>query len=286
MTDTDLVQVIEENHLDKVEADAIKGSFVGFLDSAEAYREKAMAIVITSIDQKDEMKEARRIRLELKGIRTNAENVRKQLKEDIVRKGKAIDGIANIVKAITIPLEEHLEEQEKFIERLEAEEREKLENERVALLSPYVEDVSFYNLREMSQQGFEQLLETSKLAKAKREEDKIKAEKERIAAEKKAAAEQEKIRKENAKLKDEADKKQAEIDEANRKLKEKEDAEKAEADRKAKEAEEDEKMKKGAEYKAFLAKNGCTEESKHLFHIQTTETEVKLYRIVDTFKIK
>ena len=45
--------------------------------------------------------------------------VRKELKEESLRKGKAIDGVANIIKFLIEPVEKYLEDQEKFIEKLE-----------------------------------------------------------------------------------------------------------------------------------------------------------------------
>lgn len=280
----ELVQVIEANGLDQAKTNTIMEGFTGFLEEAKKYEERANAIVITSPDQKEEMKEARSIRLELKSIRTKAEGVRKQLKESVVREGKAIDGIANIIKAVIVPIEQHLDNQEKYVERIEKERKEKLEIDRIALIEPYVEDASLFNLQDMSEEGFTHLLESSKNAMEAKIEAERKAEADRIAKEAAEREEQERIRKENAKLKEEADAKQKEIDDLRRKEEAKEKKER-ETIRKEEQAKvEAEKLQAGERYQKFLVKHGYSEESQHLFYIarDSENEETKLYRLVAT----
>lgn len=280
----ELVQVIEANGLDEAKTNTIMEGFTGFLEEAKKYEERAKAITITSPEQKEEMKEARSIRLELKSIRTKAEGVRKQLKESVVREGKAIDGIANIIKAVIVPIEQHLDNQEKYVERIEKERKEKLENERIVLIESYVEDVALFNLQDMSEEGFTHLLESSKNATEARIEAERKAEAERIAKEEAERKEQERIRKENAALKAEADAKQKEIDDLRKKeeAKEEKEREKIRKEEQAKAAAEE--LQAGERYQEFLTKHGYSEESKYLFHIvrDSGNEETKLYKLVAT----
>jgi colicin import membrane protein len=199
-----LVKIIENSEIDKTQSQVILESFIAFFQQAQEWETKAKTIVITDVSQKAEMKQAREARLALKKIRCDAEDTRKNLKEQSLRVGKAIDGIANVIKALVTPIEEHLEKQEKFVENLEIEKKEKLNSERVAQLSQYILDVSLYNLKEMSEEGFKQLLESSKIAYEARVEAERKAEEERIAKEKAEKEEQERIKAENEKLKAEA----------------------------------------------------------------------------------
>ena len=192
-------------------ARSLREAFEGYFRQADEWRQKAMAIQITRHDQVREMKLARETRLALREIRINAEKARKRLKEDSLKKGKAIDGIYNMLAFAVEPLEKHLLEQEQFVERMEAERIARLKAEREEALIGIGVDVSFYNLGEMEDTTFQQLLETHQIAFAARQEAAKKAEAERIERERQeaeerarreaeAAAERERLRAENERL--------------------------------------------------------------------------------------
>lgn len=218
---------------------SLRTAFEGFFTQADKWRASALAIQITSVDQVREMKLARETRLALREIRINADKRRKELKEDSLRKGKAIDGLFNILAYAVEPLEKHLLEQEQFAERIENERKEKLRANRENALSVYGVDVSLYQLAEMTEESFQNLLETNRLAYLARQEVARKAEqerieRERIEAEERAArdaaatAERERLRAENEKLARE----KAEQEAANRAERERVEAEhKAERER-------------------------------------------------------
>jgi hypothetical protein len=152
-----------------------------FAESREIVKE-AKLIKVTDISQTDEMAKAREVRLKLQHIRTKGvEPLRVKLKEQSLREGKAIDGMANVIKALIMPVEEYLASQEKFAERIEAERKNKIEAERIAELGKYVENVRSYTLHpdKLSQESFDQLLKTSKIAYEAQEEAKKKADEER-----------------------------------------------------------------------------------------------------------
>lgn len=207
---------------------------LGFKDSfaqAEKWRVQALAIKVTSIDQRAEMKLARTIRLELKGVRVAAEKTRKALKEDALRMGKAIDGVNNLLLAAIVPLEKHLEEQEQFGERLLEAERQATLARRSAELAPYLSEGQLVPaLDVMSAEQFASYLEDAKTLHAAKIEAAKRAEAERIAKEQAEAAERERLRIENERLKKEADEREAVLA-AEREASEKELARiKAEAD--------------------------------------------------------
>jgi hypothetical protein len=56
--------------------------------------------------------------------------------------------------------------------------------------------------------------------------------------------------------------------------------------RERREREETERLEKEAHYQDFLDANGYTAETAGSFHIARSETEVKLYKLVGTLKIK
>jgi len=177
---------------------------------AEKWRVQALAINVTSADQKTEMKLARTIRLELKNIRVSAEKTRKTLKEDALRMGKAIDGVNNLLLAAIVPLEKHLEEQEQYGERLAEAERQATLARRTAELAPYLAEGQIVPaLDVMSAEQFVNYLTDAKLLHDAKIEQARKAEAERIAAEQAAAAERERLRIENERLRQEAAEREA-----------------------------------------------------------------------------
>lgn len=184
--------------------------FGGFYRQAQEVCEKAKGVRVDDESQVNKMQEARDYRRNLSNIRINTEKTRKRLKEQSLREGKAIDGVANIIKAVIVPVEQHLEKQEKFIENLKLERLEKLKAERLAKLQPYIGDVFVFKVGEMSEEAFEKLLETSKVAHEAKVAAEKKAEEERLAAEKAELAERKRLKEENERLKEERKKREAE----------------------------------------------------------------------------
>ena len=188
----------------------IEAGFKSAFEQAEKWRTQALAIQVTSLDQKAEMKLARTIRLELKGVRVNADKARKALKADALLMGRAIDGVYNLLEAAIVPMERHLDEQEKFAERLLEAERQATFARRTAELAPYlVEGQIIPALDVMSAEQWADYLLDAKLLHNAKIEQAQRAEAERIAAEQAAAAERERLRIENERLRQEAAEREA-----------------------------------------------------------------------------
>lgn len=188
--------IIKESELDQSKAKFILDNFQNYFEVADEWSNKAKNIVVKDACQKADMEMARVGRLFLREKRIAVENARKKLKEQALREGKAIDGIANVLKALIIPIEEYLEKQEKFVEIQEENKREiirieverKIEEERIAKEKAEVEE------RERIKQENERLKKEAeaKLAEERRiAEDKFKEE------QKKALAEVERVHKLN-----------------------------------------------------------------------------------------
>jgi hypothetical protein len=177
-------------------------TFNPFMAEVQTLKETAETVEVASVEDRENMALARATRLELKKIRVDCEKRRKELKEASLREGKAIDGMANIIKFIIVPLEERLQEQEDYAKRIEKERLERLAQERTAALTAYEIDVTHFNLAQMEQEAFDQLLETSRIgyeAKQKAEaEERARQERERLEAEKKA--EEERLAREKAEV--------------------------------------------------------------------------------------
>lgn len=150
------------------------------------------------------MKLARESRLALKEIRITAGKNKDRLKEDVLKRGRAIDAVNNALKGICEPLETKLLDQEQFALRAEAARLEKIKTERVSQLTQYGVDCAFYQLDVMPAEQFEQLLAGSKAAHEAKIEAERKAEADRLAAIAAEEAERARIAAENERLKCEA----------------------------------------------------------------------------------
>lgn len=135
-----LAKIVEESGLETTKAQYILDKFQSYFAIAAEWEAKAKTIVVTDAAQTADMQMARVGRLFLRDKRIAVEKARKTLKEQALREGKAIDGIANVLKALIVPIEEYLEQQEKFVERKLAAEQEakrkeieqRMEEERIA----------------------------------------------------------------------------------------------------------------------------------------------------------
>ncbi|HYE75601.1 MAG TPA: hypothetical protein VEF04_19820, partial [Blastocatellia bacterium] len=115
--------IVKESHLEQTKAQRILETFKNYFEIAAEWEKKAKSIVVTSVDQTAEMQMARAGRLFLREKRIAIEKVRKELKEQALREGKAIDGIANVLKGLIEPIEDYLDQQERFAQ-IEQEKKE------------------------------------------------------------------------------------------------------------------------------------------------------------------
>ncbi len=163
--------------------------------------EQGKKIKITNVDQIELIAEAKEVKRNLQKARTAIDNKRKELKAEINLQGKAIDGMANVFTAMIVPVEKELEEAAKFVEREQEKQLKDVEDSRIAELSKFVADVSFYDLRAMSEEGFKQLLKSSEIAFKTQKEAEEKAAEEQRKAELEAQQEKERLEEENERLK-------------------------------------------------------------------------------------
>lgn len=205
----ELSAVAQQSGLEPTKVERLLSNFSDSYQNARELSQGAADLVVTEESQTELMKEARTKRLALKNIRVDVENTRKSLKEQSLREGKAIDGMSNIIKALIVPIEEHLERQEKFAEMREAERKATRHAERLEKLSQYVPNVGLYSLEDMNDEVFNTLLADSKTSFEAKKAAEAQAEADRMAREKAEAEENERIRLENIKLKEEADKREA-----------------------------------------------------------------------------
>lgn len=116
--------IVEESGLEKTKAQYLLDNFTAYFEIAAVWEAKAKTIVVTDESQTAEMKIAREGRMFLRDKRIALEKARKELKSQSLREGKAIDGIANVLKALIVPIEQHLDTQEHYVENKRAKEEE------------------------------------------------------------------------------------------------------------------------------------------------------------------
>jgi len=200
----ELSTIVNQAGLDETKSKSILENFNGFFEVAAEWEAKSKVIIVTDESQKDLMKQAREGRLFLKSKRVDVENKRKALKEQSLREGQTIDSIARILKNLIEPIELHLETQEKFAEIKEAQRKDALQAERIEILKPLNAPYQLYDLKNMAENDFNDLVNGLKSAIQARIDAERKAEEELIARVKAEADERERIRIENEKLRAEA----------------------------------------------------------------------------------
>lgn len=179
MSEIKLMEIVEDSGLQKSKSESLVKSFQKYFADAKKIADASKKIVVSSESDTEGMRLARENRLKLKSVRIEADKLRKELKEQSLREGRAIDGVANVLKALIVPVEQHLEKQEKYAEILEQKRIEDRFELRVSKLEKYVDDVYIYQIREMNDEAFDNLLENCKLAYEQRLEAERQAEKDR-----------------------------------------------------------------------------------------------------------
>ena len=231
--------------VEKSKADQIKATFEPMVKGLKAF-ESAYNDVIKASKKgitKEITQVAKRVRIDIAKVRIATEKARKAQKEEYLRAGKAIDGVANILKWAVVEREEKLKEIENHFVIQEEQRLEKLQSERATLLMEFVEDAHDRNLAAMDEDVWLAYFNSKKQNHLDVIAAELKAEKERVAKQKEEDAERKRVLSENEKLRREAEAQQKKI-EAERKQREK-----VEAARLAKEKKENEKREEAYELK-------------------------------------
>lgn len=180
--------VIKENEqlkgLEESKAKQIKAVFAPMIKMLENFEEKYKEVTELEISP-DKCKRAKRLRIDISKVRTEADKVRKTQKEEYLRAGNAIQGVYNILKYAVADKEEKLKDIETHYERIEEAKKEQLQIDRQAELEKYEADGEFIDLGNMPDEvwknyfaGVKNNYESIKVAERKAEEERI--ERERI----------------------------------------------------------------------------------------------------------
>src|SRR3990167_3768028 len=212
--------IVKESGLEQSKAKYILENFQNYFEIADEWANKARSIIVKDESQTADMEMARVGRLFLREKRIAVEKSRKELKEQSLREGKAIDGIANVLKALIVPIEEYLEQQEKFVEireekareakRLEIEKR--MEEEQAAKEKAEAEErerirVENERLKKEAEERERKMAKERKAQEAKLAAERAKSEAERKATEEKHRKEREASEEKSRKEREIAEKK-------------------------------------------------------------------------------
>ena len=234
---SDLTKAVQESNLPTTKAEALEAAFMPFFKQAAQHCETAFSIKVTNIGQTATMGEARQERLALREIRIAKEKVRKQVKEDALREGKAIDKIANFLDSVIEPMEKYLLDQEEYGKRLQEKVQAEQRDLRMCEFGKYIEFLPpGVDLGTIAEEEHAKHLHMAKALWEAREAEQNRIENERIEREKREAAEREAMRAENERLRKEAAE-QAEI-----LAKERAEVERLRAEQEAKEQAERERI--------------------------------------------
>ena len=215
---TDLQLSIEKFSPPVVVAADLTIAFKDFFAQMEQWEEKAATLIVEDETQTGLMFEAGVARKALASIRVAVEKQRKAMKEDSLRTGQAIDGVAKMMMERIEAVEAHLAAQENFIVNREAARIESLRSERYNLILPYlvpeILPTPYPVWGEMHEDDFQATLAAAKEKARQIEADRLA----RIAKEKADAEELERLRKEQAEKDELIAKAQAAQREAEREL--------------------------------------------------------------------
>lgn len=210
-----LAVIVQESNLPQSKAKYILEKFQDYFNFADELTKTTLQIKVTDASQTHLMDMARAARLTIRERRIAVEKVHKEIKADVLREGRAIDGIKNVLLALLEPLEVYYDKQENFVKYQEEEKSELIRLEVEKRIAEEMAEAA--RIKEQEDQRIREENETLKEQAYQKEQELIaerRANEAKLAEERKRVAhEQEKIKKENeAKIAEENRKRQAELE--------------------------------------------------------------------------
>lgn len=212
--------------IEEKKAKELMSNLPQILAEREVLESQFNQIIKLDIESSETNKKARDLRLLIQKNRTQGINVwHKTTKDYFLKGGQFVDAIKRKEIAVNERMESDLEQIEKHAEIKEAKRLDELEAKRKGVLEPFSEFVPFgINLRLLSDEDFEKILNGAKMQHKAHLEEQKRIEAEKLAKEKAEAEERERVRLENERLKKEAEEREKQLAE---------ERAKAEAERKA-----------------------------------------------------
>lgn len=180
----DLVKVEELKSVPESRAQEIKAVFEPMVKTLEGF-EDAYEKVMAMEQSEEKSKEARRLRLVIVKIRTSADKLRIEQKEEHVRAGRAIQGVYNILEHAVKSKEKSLKDVEDYYAKIEEEKKNSLRESRRQELSKYEVSDPGVDLADMDEIFWETFRDGIKAKYEKKKEEEEKEAKRRLEEEKK-----------------------------------------------------------------------------------------------------
>jgi hypothetical protein len=152
MQKNQLMQIAEKSGLPQPKAKALLEIFQQFFEVVEKWEVRAFEIVVTDETQTDIMAEAERVWKIVQRARINVEDNRIEQKRQSLMEGKAVDGMANILKLAIKPIEDHLYAQKNFVKIREEALRKEREAKALKLLQEQEEKERLKKERQAEQE--------------------------------------------------------------------------------------------------------------------------------------
>lgn len=251
-TITDLTKITTEHAVSQSSAAELQTAFMPFFEQINTLVEESKSIKVSNIGQAAEMGRAKDQFKAIQKLLIEVEKTRVEYKAESLQKGRAIDGMAHIIKHIGEPAKAYLESQWKYGERLREAQQAEQRDLRSCEFGKYIEFLpAGVDLGVIADEEHLKHLHMAKALWDAREAEQNRIENERIEREQREAAEREAMRVENERLKAEAAKVEAErakereaVEKIQREQAAKWEAERAENDRLRREAEAKERAEK------------------------------------------
>lgn len=243
-------------------------------------------IIITDIEDKQQIKIAHDARIELRDIRVVINKKGKELRDDANQFSKAVIAKEKELLAIIAPEEDRLEKIEEEAKELVARQARvkiiPIRQEKLKSLGIVATDEE---LMSYDDDGFQTFFNAEMEKKNIAERQKLEAEKAKLEAEKREIERAKELEEAKEKTRKETEKRIKE----QQALKEKQEKEKTEREEKQRvevEARKAKELAEQKEYQKFLSEHGYSEETKADFIIEKFENKIRLAKILGIYTIK
>jgi hypothetical protein len=161
-------------------AESIASNFAPFMEEVQ---EQIELLKPLEMGNPEHVEVARRISIDLGRIRSRKDAIKKEQKDHYLKVGRFIDALSNTVEGMITLTQDEAKEHAKYFDNLEKQRIEKLKQDRIELISPYMESHPV-GLELLNEETFQIMLSGAKATHAQKLEAIRIAEEQRIEKEK------------------------------------------------------------------------------------------------------
>ena len=133
----EIAKIVDETQLNDQDKIVVHKAFDTIVAEIGKWKDKALSINVTSIEQKEDLKEAHSIRMTLRDMRLAAKRKTDTLLEESKKYIKGVNSAYKFIEGEVKPLEEHLQAQEDFEKEYKEKMRAELREQRLALVAQF-----------------------------------------------------------------------------------------------------------------------------------------------------